>query len=238
MAVSVISGELERVVGNPIPVGQFPENIAFDSADDDLYLTNSGSNTVSVISTISQQPPNTTITSAVDGNNAPVQNGGTTSSNSIKFVFTTAGGVPPYTYVCALDRTLSSCSSGGTFASLPIGQHQFSVQTTDANGIKVSTPIFSWTIVVTPSLTPIQATQQLIQLKQSMHLASGTDQALDSQLNAAIVYFQHNLKSGACGHLFGFATQVQTYLQVGRLTQAQASQLLQGVKSVEKTASC
>ena len=71
-----------------------------------------------------------------------------------------------------------------------------------------------------------------------MHLAAATDQALDSQLNAAIVYFQHNLKSGACGHLFGFATQVQAYLQVGKLTQTQASQLLQGVQSVEKIAGC
>jgi hypothetical protein len=71
-----------------------------------------------------------------------------------------------------------------------------------------------------------------------MHLASATDQILDSQLNTAIQFFQHNLKSGACGHLNAFATEVQTFLQVGRLTQTQACQLLLGVQSVESTAGC
>jgi hypothetical protein len=76
----------------------------------------------------------------------------------------------------------------------------------------------------------------LIQLKQSMHLAAATDQALDSHLNATIQYSQNNPKSGACIHLSGFATQVETYLQACRLTQTQASQLLQG--AVGKVAGC
>ena len=48
--VSVISGQTNTVVGNPISVGSFPSGIAFDSANDNLYVTNEGDNTVSVIS--------------------------------------------------------------------------------------------------------------------------------------------------------------------------------------------
>ena len=71
-----------------------------------------------------------------------------------------------------------------------------------------------------------------------MHLAAAADQALDAQLNAAIQLFQHNIKSGACCRLNGFATVVHVLLQTGLLTQTQTSQLLQGVQSVERTAAC
>ena len=56
-------------------------------------------------------PLQTTITSAVDGNNAPVQNGGTTSSNFILFTFTTSGGAPPYRYICTLDILIFKCDT-------------------------------------------------------------------------------------------------------------------------------
>src|SRR5438067_6176237 len=87
----------------------------------------------------------TTITSAIDGNGATVQNGGTTTSNSIKFTFTTAGGVPPYTYVCTLEGAPIVCRQGVAFiVFLPLGTHQFTVRTTDAVGTKQTTPVFSW----------------------------------------------------------------------------------------------
>jgi YVTN family beta-propeller protein len=40
----------DSVIGAPIPVGNFPMGIAFDPANSNLYVTNSGSDTVSVIS--------------------------------------------------------------------------------------------------------------------------------------------------------------------------------------------
>jgi len=54
-AVSVISGQTNAVVGNPIDVGYFPAGIAFDSTNGNLYVANHGDaanrgNTVSVIS--------------------------------------------------------------------------------------------------------------------------------------------------------------------------------------------
>jgi YVTN family beta-propeller protein len=48
--LSVISGQTNSVIGNPIPVGSFPLGIAFDSANYNLYVTNYNSGTVSVIS--------------------------------------------------------------------------------------------------------------------------------------------------------------------------------------------
>ena len=47
--VAVISGQNNTVVGDPIPVGFEPQGIAFDSANGNLYVTNRGDNTVSVI---------------------------------------------------------------------------------------------------------------------------------------------------------------------------------------------
>src|SRR5436190_18921651 len=95
------------------------------------------------------------------------------------------------THVCTLERAPIVCRQGVDFiVFLPLGTHQFTVRTTDAVGTKQTTPVFSWTVESTqtppPPLTPIQATQKLVQLKQSMHLAAAADQALDAQLNAAI----------------------------------------------------
>jgi hypothetical protein len=190
-----------------------------------------------------QSKPSTTIT-AVDGNNASVQNLGTTTSHSIIWTFTTTGGVPPYTYTCTVKDLgippVTPCFSGFEGFDLPTGQHELSVLTVDAKG-EESTSFFVWTIVTNtqpPPLTLIQATQQLIQLKHSMNLAAATDRVLDAQLNSALQFFQNHIMIGGCGHLNGFATEVQTFLQVGRLTQSQASQLLQGVQSIEKIAGC
>src|SRR5581483_8314185 len=153
----------------------------------------------------------------------------------------------PYTYNSFLDGRTGPCTSPTPYGPdkqnpqimpLPPGPQQFSVQTTDQNGIQTVTS-FRWTILVgSPSLSPAQATQQLIQLTNSMNLAPATDQTLDAQLNAAILFFQHNLNSGACGHLNGFATEVHVLLQVGRFTQTQTSELLHGVQSVENAAGC
>ena len=38
--ISVISGQTNSVIGNPLPVGSVPLAIAFDSANGNLYVTN------------------------------------------------------------------------------------------------------------------------------------------------------------------------------------------------------
>ncbi len=62
-----------------IPVGYNPCGVAYDPDDGRVYVANEGSSSVSVIAT-SQYPHHTTITSAVDGNNNPVQNKSSTLS--------------------------------------------------------------------------------------------------------------------------------------------------------------
>ncbi len=173
---------------------------------------------------------------AVDGNNVPIPNGGTTSSNVIKFTITPTF-IPPSGFSdvlahCLLDEhPFSVCGFNLEFTGLAPGQHRLDSVVTARFGhfsVTSNNEHFSWTITSTPPLTPIQATQQLIQLKQSMHLATTPDRELDAQLNAIILLFQHNLNAEACGHLAAFTIVVQSFSQSGLLTETQASQLLQG----------
>ena len=41
-SVSVVSGQANTVIGNPIPAGLALQGIAFDSANGNLYVTNAG----------------------------------------------------------------------------------------------------------------------------------------------------------------------------------------------------
>ena len=54
--VSVIDGATNRVIGDPIPVGDGPRGIAVDTSTHLVYVTNPGSNTVSVIDESSNKP--------------------------------------------------------------------------------------------------------------------------------------------------------------------------------------
>jgi hypothetical protein len=61
---------------------------------------------------------------------------------------------------------------------------------------------------------------------------------LDSQLNTALQFVEHNLKSGACGHLNGFVIQVLAALQIGHITQIQATQLIQAAQNIQTALGC
>jgi hypothetical protein len=119
----------------------------------------------------------TIITSAVDGNNLLVQNGGTSTSNSITFIFSfvggggttnnpsvvapglTSGGTTTTTgiagYQCTLDNsptTASTCTSPASIHNLAAGNHIFQVRAVDIAGNRE--PIgasFSWTILASSS---------------------------------------------------------------------------------------
>jgi hypothetical protein len=183
-------------------------------------------------------PPDTTITSAVDGNGATIQNGGTTVSTSIHFTFTaTAGTNPIASFECSLDNSaFSSCSSPATLTNLAAGKHTIQVRAVDTAGNKDPTPAtFGWT--VSPA-TPTQSIQQLIQLKHSMHLDPLTDGMLDIRLNIALQFSQNNVKSGTCLQLNVFISQVQSSFRVGHMTSAQASQLIQRAQNIQTALGC
>jgi hypothetical protein len=103
----------------------------------------------SVIATISQQPPDTTITSAVDDNGITLANGSSTLSTSIHISFTgKAGSNNIAGFQCSLDNSpFSSCSSPAVFNNLAAGPHKFVVVAVDTAGNKDPNPAtFSWTI--------------------------------------------------------------------------------------------
>jgi hypothetical protein len=94
-------------------------------------------------------PSHTTITSAVDGNGAIIQNGGTTASSSVKMAFTAMQGSSPIAgFQCSLDNSpFSSCNSPTAYNNLAAGAHKFAVVAVDNAGNKDPTPAgFIWTI--------------------------------------------------------------------------------------------
>jgi hypothetical protein len=95
-------------------------------------------------------PPDTQITSAVDSTGKPVQNGGTTTANSITFTFrgidNTGSGVS--TFQCSFDnRPYSSCGSQINLPGLTVGSHGFAVAAVDSAGnIDRSPATFTWAV--------------------------------------------------------------------------------------------
>lgn len=108
-----------------------------------------------------QSKPSTTIT-AVDYNNVPIQNLGTTTSHNIIWTFTTTGGVPPYTYTCTVKGygiPPYPCFSGNGGSNLSLGQNELSVLTVDAKG-EESTSFFVWTIVTNTPPPPLTSNSE------------------------------------------------------------------------------
>ncbi len=92
--------------------------------------------------------------------------------------------------------------------------------------------------LVATIITPLQSIQQLIQLKHNMYLDASTNERLDAQLNAALLFEQHKINSVACGHLRGFVIQVQVALKVGHITQSEAAQLIRSAQAIETALLC
>jgi YVTN family beta-propeller protein len=149
--VSLINGTNNLVIGN-VTVDQGPVTPVYDPVHRNVYVTNFNSNeapgnTVSVISTRPPAPPNTLITSAIDGNNNPVQNGGSTSSNKITFQLTSSGGTPPITFQCSLDNSaFSNCASTLTYTNIASGQHTAQFRATDSTALQGPSVSFTWQV--------------------------------------------------------------------------------------------
>lgn len=127
---------------------------------------------------------------ARDGNDIPVEDGGTTSSTTITIHFRIDGGDPPYSSICSVNpketHKLVPCNESVllapnivlyytiTFTGLKQGLQQFGVITKDSNNNQ-TVGSFSWhikpatlfpspptsSLAAPPPLSPIQATQQL-----------------------------------------------------------------------------
>jgi hypothetical protein len=81
-----------------------------------VYVADAYNHRIQVFAQHNNTPPNTTITSAIDGNGVPVQNCGSTSSNQITFQLISSDGTPHITFQCSLDNSAySNCVSPLTY---------------------------------------------------------------------------------------------------------------------------
>jgi len=174
-------------------------------------------------------PPETTITSVVDGNGAFVARGGSTLSSSITFTFGGTDAVGVAGFQCSLDGAVyAPCASPVGYSALAIGNHTFHVRTLDTAGNVDPTPAsFAWTAV-----TPDQAIQNLITAIGNMGLSAGVANSLSARLNN----INPNNKAAACGKLNAFINQVNA--KVPPLTGAQATQLLQAANAIKASLGC
>lgn len=111
-------------------------------------------------------PPNTTIDSAVDGNNNVVLNGQSTPSTSIRFTFSGDGNPPVTSFVCRLGTAaFTECGGGqnpGTHTfTVAAGTHTFQVAAVNSIGRDNSPASFSWTM--TSNGIPGLAARQIIE---------------------------------------------------------------------------
>ncbi len=92
-------------------------------------------------------PPDTTITSAIDGRGKSITNGGTTPSNSMTFRFTGTDNGTVARFECGLDTAaFASCTSPVTYGTVNRGTHTFRVRAIDNNGFADPSPaVFNWT---------------------------------------------------------------------------------------------
>ena len=104
-----------------------------------------------IVASLDTTPPETSITSAADGNEDPVANGASTLSPAITFTFegTDDSGSGVAGFECSLDAAaFSSCTSPISFTGLAVGSHTLRVQAIDAaDNIDPTPASFAWTIL-------------------------------------------------------------------------------------------
>jgi YVTN family beta-propeller protein len=204
----------------------WPQGIAYDPLNGNLYVSDIITNSVHVVSTVSNSL-DTIITSAIDGSNIPINSGDSTVSNKITFTFKGNGNVVGFE--CSIDNSaFSRCSSPISISSLNAGNHVFRVRALDSFGNRDPTPAaFTWQV-----LTPLQGIQKLSAIVNAMQLSSDIKSGLNSRLSAASVYLSDNNPSndiGACSQLNAFISLVNQYSANGRISVQQASLLTQGL---------
>ena len=92
-------------------------------------------------------PPDTTISSAVDGKGKLIPKNGTTRSNAVTFSFTATDNLGVQAFECSLDQAaFTACASPATRTASARGSHTFRVRAIDTNGFRDATPAsFTWT---------------------------------------------------------------------------------------------
>jgi hypothetical protein len=177
-------------------------------------------------------PPNTSITRAVDGNNAILSltnpSAAATVSKSITITFTGTDNVGVAGFQCKLDsKPFASCTSPITFSNLAFGTHTFQVRAIDTSGKVDPTPAsFTWTV-----LTPAQGVEKLKSFVNGMQGVSSSSKAsLNARLDGALKYLTDSSTSndrGACTQLDGFIRTANGFARAGNISTQQTNQIVQ-----------
>jgi hypothetical protein len=174
-------------------------------------------------------PPETAITSAVDGSNAIIAEGGATPSSTATFSFTgsDAGGVAGFQ--CKLDAgAFVACTSPTTYNGLALGSHNFQVRAIDTGMLVDPTPAMrTWSVV-----TPAQGTTNLISTVEGLGLTNGPTNSLTGPLKN----LDTSNKTAACNKLAEFIGHVNS--QTPPLTPAQAAQLIAAANAIKASIGC
>ncbi|HEY2973141.1 MAG TPA: HYR domain-containing protein [Pyrinomonadaceae bacterium] len=131
----------------------------------------------------------------------------------------------------AFTTQTAGLASGSIF---PIGTTTVTYTATDASN---NTASCSFTVKV---LTAAEVIQNLISRVQALQppLSGQQAQGLRSKLNAALVAIESGQKNVACNKLNDFISQVQTYINNGKLTSAQGQPLIDSAAHVRNTLGC
>lgn len=101
-------------------------------------------------------PPDTTITSAVDGLGVPVVNNGVTASGTMTFSFTGSDNVAVASFQANRDNAgWTAATSPMQLTGFGLGGHTVQVRSVDTSGLVDSTPAsFSWTVILSDTTPP------------------------------------------------------------------------------------
>ena len=182
------------------------------------------------------------------------------SNSDSKTVLITVQDTQPPTISCPADIVVEpTCSSGAvvTYAT-PVGAETCTEAiTTRTAGLASGSifPIGATTVTYTATdaanntascsfavkvLTAAEVIQDLISRVQALQppLSGQQAQGLRSKLNAALVAIDRDQKNVACNKLNDFISQVQTYMNNGKLTFAQGQPLINSAVHVRNTLGC
>ncbi len=183
-------------------------------------------------------PPETFVTSAIDGSGAVVTAGGSTLSTSMTFTFEGSDMVGVFGFQCSLDQQpFLPCSSPAAHSALATGVHAFLVRSIDESGnLDPSPDAFGWTVT-----TPAQAVQDLLSLVGGLGLPLGVAKSLVAPLGQASTLLNDanpNNDIAVCGQLNAFINQVYQKAQNGQLTPIQANGLIEEANNIGAALGC
>jgi hypothetical protein len=190
--------------------------------------------TATIVNTVPSDtsPPNTSITSAVDGNNAVLSlanpSASATVSKKVTITFTGTDNVGIAGFQCSLDgKPFVSCTSPITSNNLAFGTHTFKVKAIDTAGNADPTPAsFTWIV-----LTSAQGIEKLKSFVTGMQdVSSNSKASFNARLDGALKYLTDSSTAndrGSCSQLDGFIRTANAYARVGNISTQQANQIIQ-----------